>query len=103
MGWSGGRCGFTSPRTRGKVNRARRFNSKPRFQAHGRGLSCGVFDVRTMSGNLAAEIAVGLAYACFRDATKTPVNTIAKPMTWNNCGRSPRNSRAITDPNNGTR
>ena len=42
------------------------------------------------------------ALACFRDATKTPVSTSAKPMMWNSCGRSPRKTIAITDPNTGT-
>src|SRR5580692_8086232 len=38
----------------------------------------------------------------FRDATKTPVSTSAKPMKWKACGRSPRKTIAITDPNTGT-
>src|SRR6266852_5317842 len=40
--------------------------------------------------------------AGLRDATKTPVSTSAKPTMWNNCGRSPRKTMAITDPNTGT-
>ena len=40
--------------------------------------------------------------AGFREATKTPVSTSAKPMMWNSCGRSPRKTMAIADPNTGT-
>ena len=36
------------------------------------------------------------------DATKTPITTSAKPMMWNSCGRSPRKTMAIADPNTGT-
>src|SRR3984957_653756 len=38
----------------------------------------------------------------FRDATKTPVSTSAKPMTWKACGRSPRKTIDITDLKTGT-
>src|SRR6202044_80551 len=38
----------------------------------------------------------------FLDATNTPVSTSAKPMKWKTCGRSPRKTMAITDPNTGT-
>src|ERR1700722_871504 len=37
----------------------------------------------------------------FRDATKTPVNTSAKPMTWKAGGRSPRKTIAMAAPNTG--
>src|SRR5882724_5524248 len=37
----------------------------------------------------------------FRDATKTPISTSAKPMMWKSCRCSPRKAIAITEPNTG--
>lgn len=43
-----------------------------------------------------------LALAGFREATKTPASTSAKPMMWNSLGCSPRKTMAMADPNTGT-
>src|SRR5207247_625080 len=57
---------------------------------------------RARARSLGAVRLVATYLAGFREATKTPVSTSAKPMMWNSCGRSPRKTMAIADPNTGT-